>query len=86
MHTPEPGRHPPVPTEAITYLEDCNFDFHHRQLAPTPVERVDIVNGAIETYTRALRADPYDPDATLGLARAYDNVQRKGCGEKRSRR
>lgn len=103
LHHLPPKPHPaPVPTEAIAYIDDCNFDFHHRapvahtvanvqldtqgneQLAkaakaPTPPEQVDIVTGAIETYTRALQADPYDPDATLGLARAYDSVHRKGC-------
>jgi len=102
LHTPDPGKPPPVLPEAIAYIDDCNFDFHHKQpvahatantqldtqadaqlvkaqIAPTTTERVDIVNGAIDTYSRALRVDPYDPDATLGLARAYDHVQRKGC-------
>jgi hypothetical protein len=99
---PKPKPVTPVPTEELTFVEDCNFDFHHRapvahtvvnaqldtqasaQLAkadkaPTPPERVELATGAIETFTRALQADPYDPDATLGLARAYDSVQRKGC-------
>lgn len=48
------------------------------QLAPAP-EKFDAVNDAIETYSRALVVNPYDPDATLGLARAYDSVRRKGC-------
>jgi hypothetical protein len=47
--------------------------------APTPQDLVDNASTAIETYSRALQADPYDPDATLGLARAYDSVHRKGC-------
>lgn len=47
--------------------------------APTPPEKVDLANDAITTYSRALRDNPYDPDATLGLARAYDSVRRKGC-------
>jgi hypothetical protein len=46
---------------------------------PPAQERVDLVTDAISTYSRALRDNPYDPDATLGLARAYDSVRRKGC-------
>ncbi len=46
---------------------------------PTPPEKIDVATSAIETYSRALASDPYDPEATLGLARAYDSVRRKGC-------
>ena len=56
-----------------------NTQLAKAQAAPSPAVRVDLVNDAIETYSRALHADPYDADATLGLALAYDKVQRKGC-------
>lgn len=47
--------------------------------APVATEKVDLATDAITTYSRALRDNPYDPEATLGLARAYDSVRRKGC-------
>ncbi len=34
---------------------------------------------AIDRYREALQKDPYDPEATLKLALAYDRVLRKGC-------
>ena len=37
---------------------------------------------AIARYSMALKADPYDADATLHLALAYDQTQRKGCAIK----
>lgn len=42
-------------------------------------QKVDLVVEGIKDYKRALEADPYDPDATLQLALAYDEVLRKGC-------
>lgn len=42
-------------------------------------QRVSLVRQAIEMYSDALRKDPYNADATLKLALAYDRVLRKGC-------
>ncbi len=41
--------------------------------------RRDLTLASIERYRSALAKDPYDVDATLKLARAYDRVLRKGC-------
>jgi len=49
------------------------------ETAAAAPDKVDLATDAITTYSRALRDNPYDPDATLGLARAYDSVRRKGC-------
>jgi hypothetical protein len=49
-----------------------------RAEADTPA-RGELIQGSIATYSRALAADPYDADATLGLALAYDHVLHKGC-------
>jgi len=38
-----------------------------------------LVVRSIESYSDALRADPYNAAATLKLALAYDKVLRKGC-------
>ena len=42
-------------------------------------DKVDLVVQSIQSYHRALAVDPYDAEATLQLARAYDQVLRKGC-------
>ncbi|MEJ7600419.1 MAG: hypothetical protein WKG01_21095 [Kofleriaceae bacterium] len=41
--------------------------------------KVDLVIQGIESYRKALQLDPYDAEATLQLARAYDQVFYKGC-------
>lgn len=47
--------------------------------ATTDQARADLVISGIGNYRNALRTDPYDPDATLELARAYDVALHKGC-------
>ena len=42
-------------------------------------QRVGLVREAIDKYRNALIKDPYNADATLRLALAYDKVYRKGC-------
>lgn len=46
--------------------------------ANAPAKAALIVN-AIGKYKEALIKDPYNPEATLKLAVAYDAVRRKGC-------
>lgn len=46
---------------------------------PQETTKAELVIEAIKSYRRALEADPYDAEATLQLARAYDAVLRKGC-------
>ncbi len=41
--------------------------------------KVSLLTDAIREYSNALIKDPYNPEATLELARAYDRVLRKGC-------
>jgi tetratricopeptide (TPR) repeat protein len=41
--------------------------------------KVNDIKDAISKYSNALRKDPYNAEATLNLARAYDLVLRKGC-------
>ena len=41
--------------------------------------RLESVRRGIATYGEALVKDPYNPEATLKLALAYDRVLRKGC-------
>lgn len=42
-------------------------------------QRVGLYREAIDKYRNALIKDPYNADATLKLALAYDKVYRKGC-------
>ena len=47
--------------------------------APQERTKIDAMIDGINAYRRALEADPYDAEATLQLALAYDEVLRKGC-------
>jgi len=47
--------------------------------AKEPKEQVGLIKDAIDKYRNALVKDPYNVDATLKLALAYDRVLRKGC-------
>lgn len=45
----------------------------------TADDRGQLVRQAIDNYRAALVKDPYNVDATLQLARAYDTSRRQGC-------
>lgn len=47
--------------------------------APQPDGKVGLIRDAIDKYRNALIKDPYNADATLKLAVAYDKALRKGC-------
>lgn len=47
--------------------------------AAEPKAQISAVEGAISAAKVALKADPYNANATLQLARAYDRALRKGC-------
>ncbi len=42
-------------------------------------KKVDLIREAIDKYRNSLIKDPYNIEATLQLAVAYDKVLRKGC-------
>lgn len=50
--------------------------------AKEPSSQSDLIKISIEKYRNALMKDPYNADATLKLAVAYDRVFRKGCALK----
>lgn len=41
--------------------------------------KTNLLIDSIQQYGNALEKDPYNPEATLKLARAYDMAARKGC-------
>jgi hypothetical protein len=47
-----------------------------------PAAQADSIKVSIDKYRNALQKDPYNADATLKLALAYDRVYRKGCALK----
>nr|MBA2541356.1 hypothetical protein [Deltaproteobacteria bacterium] len=47
-----------------------------------PAAQAESIKVAIDKYRNALQKDPYNADATLKLALAYDRVYRKGCALK----
>jgi hypothetical protein len=46
---------------------------------PSTPTTVQSVTTALDTYRQALISDPYNAEATLKLALAYDRLLRKGC-------
>lgn len=44
-----------------------------------PETKAKAVSDGIDHYSNALRKDPYNAEATLKLALAYDKVYRRGC-------
>jgi hypothetical protein len=47
-----------------------------------PASQAESIKVSIDKYRNALQKDPYNADATLKLALAYDRVYRKGCALK----
>jgi len=47
-----------------------------------PASQAESIKVSIDKYRNALQKDPYNSDATLKLALAYDRVYRKGCALK----
>ena len=50
--------------------------------AKEPQSQAELIRVSIDKYRNALLKDPYNADATLKLAVAYDRVFRKGCALK----
>lgn len=62
-----------------TQVDEGDAKLNASTKATTDQARADLVISGIGNYRNALRTDPYDPDATLHLARAYDAALHKGC-------
>ena len=67
------------PQVAVQQVAEGDTTLVDAQKQTVDTARTDLVVRGIQRYSDALRADPYDADATLKLALAYDKVLRKGC-------
>jgi len=70
--------HPQIPmAHQLTDAGDTALASADREKDDT--KKVGLIKDAIDKYRNALIKDPYNIDATLKLAVAYDQVLRKGC-------
>ncbi len=62
-----------------TLVGDGDTALQSSSKAKDPPAQAELIKVAIDKYRNALVKDPFNPDATLKLAIAYDLVYRKGC-------
>ena len=67
------------PAVAANLIDDGDTALSRSQKAADPATAGNAVKDAVDKYRNALTKDPYNPEATVKLAEAYDLVQRKGC-------
>jgi hypothetical protein len=69
---PNPGLAGQLVGDGDTALQNANK-------AKDPASQAELIKLSIDKYRNALIKDPYNHEATLKLALAYDMVYRKGC-------
>jgi hypothetical protein len=69
----------PQPSIAERLIQDGESAMQSARQAKDAKSEVDLIRVAIDKYRNALLKDPFNAEATLGLALAYDRVLRKGC-------
>jgi len=72
-----PAKRDPARSEELVKKADANLVSHDKTTVPK--DKGDLLIDSIQEYGAALDKDPYNAEATLKLARAYDKAQRKGC-------
>ncbi|HEY0252626.1 MAG TPA: hypothetical protein VGC41_13920 [Kofleriaceae bacterium] len=75
----DPRKWHPQPTLARPLIETGDTAIASSDKTPEANAKVGLIKEAIDKYRNALIKDPYNSDATLKLAVAYDKVLRKGC-------
>lgn len=81
MYTHEAGK--PVPQRQAAAQRVSEGDAKVIAFTKAPIDKnAQLMVEAIARYSMALKADPFDADATLHLALAYETTLRKGCALK----
>ena len=75
----DPGRTRPQPSLAVQLVGEGDTALQSSEKAKDPGAQVGLIKDSIDKYRNALLKDPYNVEATLKLAVAYDKVLRKGC-------
>ena len=76
----DPKRAPPAQPDLANRLTgEGDTAIANSDKAAAPAAQAGLLREGIDKYRNALLKDPYNPEATLKLARAYDRVYRKGC-------
>ncbi len=69
----------PQPAMATQLLGEGETALQSADKAKDPTSQAELVKVSIDKFRNALIRDPYNAEATLALALAYDRVLRKGC-------
>lgn len=69
----------PNPGLANQLVGDGDTALQNANKAKDPASQAELIRLSIDKYRNALIKDPYNHEATLKLALAYDMVYRKGC-------
>lgn len=75
----DPRKARPQPTQSRQLVDLGDVAIASSDRAQQADSKVGLIREAIDKYRTALLKDPYNSDATLKLAVAYDKVLRKGC-------
>jgi hypothetical protein len=75
----DPKRVRPQPAMANQLVDQGNTAMQSAETAKEPKSQAEFITSGIDKYRNALLKDPYNANATLQLALAYDKVLRKGC-------
>ncbi|MGE0868218.1 MAG: hypothetical protein AB7P03_06645 [Kofleriaceae bacterium] len=75
----DPGRVRAQPAIAAPLTAEGATALRSAETSKDPSAQVELITLAIDKLRNALTKDPYNAEATLQLAIAYDRVYRKGC-------
>lgn len=75
----DPSKARPQPGIANQLIGEGEIALQSSDKAKDPAGQAELIKVSIDKFRNALTKDPYNHDATLQLAIAYDRVYRKGC-------